>query len=225
MPQVRRSFAPYGEASGRRAPRSSPRTELGQLNDVAKLHEVAETLPAGDERAQALESVAERWLASAPGLRPSIAAVLLGLSEPTVRAWAKRGILRVRSSKPRLLVDPASVLEVRQLVSELRVAGQTRDLLTRCITALQMNSSSPTRIWPSPWRKCTGASTSSAASRRDRGHRRGSCNAPGQQDHRGAAPPVSPQLTSDVREVLTASGALAARKIDGGTAPVRVAST
>ena len=73
------------------------------LNDVAKLHEVAETLPAGDERAQALESVAERWLASAPGLRPSIAAVLLGLSEPTVRAWAKRGILRVRSGKPRLL--------------------------------------------------------------------------------------------------------------------------
>ena len=99
------------------------------LDDVAKLHEVAETLPAGDERAQALESVAERWLASAPGLRPSIAAVLLGLSEPTVRAWAKRGILRVRSSKPRLLLDPASVLEVRQLVSELRAAGQTRDLL------------------------------------------------------------------------------------------------
>lgn len=95
---------------------------------VAKLHEVAETLPAGDERAQVLESVAERWLASAPGLRPSIAAVLLGLSEPTVRAWAKRGILRVRSGKPRLLLDPASVLEVRQLVSELRLAGQTRDL-------------------------------------------------------------------------------------------------
>src|SRR6202167_1541956 len=48
---------------------------------------------------------------------------------PTVRAWAKRGILRVRRSKPRLLLVPASVLEVRQLVSELRAAGQTRDLL------------------------------------------------------------------------------------------------
>jgi hypothetical protein len=99
------------------------------LDDVAKLHEVAETLPDGDERAQALESVADRWLASAPGMRPSIAAALLGLSEPTVRAWATRGILRIRSRKPRLLLDPASVLEARKLVGELRQAGRTRDLL------------------------------------------------------------------------------------------------
>jgi hypothetical protein len=99
------------------------------LDDVAKLHEVAETLPAGDKRARELESVADRWLASAPGMRSSIAAALLGLSEPTVRAWTGRGILRIRSRKPRLLLDPASVLEVRQLVSELRRAGRTRDLL------------------------------------------------------------------------------------------------
>lgn len=99
------------------------------LDDVAKLHEVAGTLPADDERARALESVASRRLASAPGMRPSIVASLLGLSEPTVRAWARRGILRVRSREPRLLLDPASVLEVRQLVADLRRAGQSRDLL------------------------------------------------------------------------------------------------
>jgi hypothetical protein len=99
------------------------------LDDVAKLHEVAGTLPDGDKRAQALESIAKRWLASAPGMRPSIAASLLGLSEPTVRAWARRGILRIRNRQPRLLLDPASVLEVRQLVGELRMAGRTRDLL------------------------------------------------------------------------------------------------
>ena len=99
------------------------------LDDVAKLHEVAGTLPEGDERAQALESVAERWLASAPGMRPSIAASLLGLSEPTVRAWVKRGILRARSARPRLLLDPASVLEVRRLVADLRRAGKSRGLL------------------------------------------------------------------------------------------------
>jgi hypothetical protein len=51
------------------------------------------------------------------------------LSEPTVRAWASRGILKIRSRKPRLLLDPASVLEVRQLVGELRQVGRTRDLL------------------------------------------------------------------------------------------------
>lgn len=99
------------------------------LDDVATLHEVAGTLPAGDERAQALESVADRRLASAPGMRTSIAAAVLGLSEPTVRAWVRRGILRTRSHKPRLLLDPASVLDVRQLVDELRHAGRTRDLL------------------------------------------------------------------------------------------------
>jgi hypothetical protein len=99
------------------------------LDDVAKLHEVAETLPAGDRRARELESVADRRLASAPGMRPSIAGALLGLSEPTVRAWTERGILRVRSRKPRLLLDPASVQAVRQLLGELRLAGRTRDLL------------------------------------------------------------------------------------------------
>lgn len=99
------------------------------LDDVTKLHEVADTLPTGDERAQTLESMAGRWIASAPGMRPSIAAALLGLSEPTVRAWTRRGVLRVRSRRPRLLLDPASVLEVRQLVCELRQAGRTRDLL------------------------------------------------------------------------------------------------
>jgi hypothetical protein len=99
------------------------------LDDVATLHEVAGTLPADDERVRALESVAIRRLASAPGMRPSIAASLLGLSEPTVRAWAKRGILRVRSNRPRLLLDPASVLDVRQLIADLRRAGQSRGLL------------------------------------------------------------------------------------------------
>jgi hypothetical protein len=99
------------------------------LDDVTKLHEVAETLPADDQRAQTLESVAHRRLAAAPGMRLSVAASVLALSEPTVRAWVERGIFKVRSRKPRLLLDPASVLEVRQLVADLRDAGQTRGLL------------------------------------------------------------------------------------------------
>lgn len=99
------------------------------LDDVAKLQAVAESLPNGDERARTLESVASRWLASAPGMRTSIAASLLGLSEPTVRAWARRGILAIRSRKPRLLLDAASVLEVRELIADLRQAGQSRGLL------------------------------------------------------------------------------------------------
>ena len=62
-------------------------------------------------------------------MRASVAATLLGLSEPTIRAWARRGVLRVRSRKPRLLLDPASVLEIRRLVEDLRRAGQSGSLL------------------------------------------------------------------------------------------------
>ena len=99
------------------------------FDDVTELHKVARTLPSDDERARTLESVASRRLASAPGMRLSIAASLLGLSEPTTRLWARRGIFRVRSSKPRLLLDPTSVMEVRMLVALLREAGQSRGLL------------------------------------------------------------------------------------------------
>lgn len=87
-------------------------------------------------RAQALDLVASRRLASAPGMRTVIAATALGLSEPTVRAWVRRGVLRARSHKPRLLLDPASVLEVRELIDELRQAGRTRDLLEQVYNRL-----------------------------------------------------------------------------------------
>src|ERR1039457_6486304 len=62
-------------------------------------------------------------------MRASAAAPWRGLSEPTIRAWARRGVLRVRSRKPRLLLDPASVLEIRRLVEDLRRAGQSGSLL------------------------------------------------------------------------------------------------
>jgi hypothetical protein len=57
------------------------------------------------------------------------AARLLGLSEKTVRAWAAAGVLTVAPRSPRLLLDVRSVHAVSHLVSELRAAGQDRDLL------------------------------------------------------------------------------------------------
>lgn len=99
------------------------------LDDVAQLQKVAETFSPDDERVQALEAVVSHRLAAAPPMRVSIAAAFLGLSEPTARAWASRGVLRVRSRKPRLLLDSGSVLEVRQLVEELRRAGHSGNLL------------------------------------------------------------------------------------------------
>ncbi len=54
---------------------------------------------------------------------------LLGLSEKTVRAWAAAGVLAVARRSPRMLLDVRSVHAVSHLVSELRAAGQGRDLL------------------------------------------------------------------------------------------------
>jgi hypothetical protein len=88
-------------------------------------------------RFQALEAIVSHRLAAAPPMRVSIAAAFLGLSEPTARAWANRGVLRVRSRKPRLLLDSGSVLEVaRRLIEELRRAGRSGNLLDEVFNRL-----------------------------------------------------------------------------------------
>src|ERR1019366_1547128 len=76
-----------------------------------------------------VEAVADSALAEEGTVRPVIAARLRGLSEKTVRAWAAAGVLAVARSSPRLLLDIRSVHAVSHLVSELRAAGQDRDLL------------------------------------------------------------------------------------------------
>jgi hypothetical protein len=105
-------------------------------DDVAQLQKVAETFSPDDERFQALEAIVSHRLAAAPPMRVSIAAAFLGLSEPTARAWANRGVLRVRSRKPRLLLDSGSVLEVRRLIEELRRAGRSGNLLDEVFNRL-----------------------------------------------------------------------------------------
>jgi hypothetical protein len=94
---------------------------------VEAVEDVARTLAEDDERRATLLAVSDSALAGT--VRPVIAARLLGLSEKTVRAWAAAGVLAVARSSPRLLLDIRSVHAVSHLVSELRAAGQDRDLL------------------------------------------------------------------------------------------------
>jgi hypothetical protein len=96
---------------------------------VEVIEDVARTLPADDERRARLLAVSDSALAEEGTIRPVIAARLLGLSEKTVRAWAAAGVLAVARRSPRLLLDVRSVHAVSHLVSELRAAGQDRDLL------------------------------------------------------------------------------------------------
>lgn len=96
---------------------------------VEAVEDVARTLAENDERRAKLLAVSDSALAEEGTVRPVIAARLLGLSEKTVRAWAAAGVLTIARRSPRLLLDVRSVHAVSHLVSELRAAGQDRDLL------------------------------------------------------------------------------------------------
>jgi hypothetical protein len=98
---------------------------------VEVVEDVARTLPEDDQRRATLLAVSDSALAEEATIRPVIAARLLGLSEKSVRAWAAAGVLTVARRSPRLLLDVRSVHAVSHLVSELRAAGQDRDLLDR----------------------------------------------------------------------------------------------
>ena len=96
---------------------------------VEVVEDVARTLPEDDERRARLLAVSDSALAEEGTIRPVIAARILGLSEKTVRVWAAAGVLAIARRTPRLLLDVRSVHAVSHLVSELRAAGQDRDLL------------------------------------------------------------------------------------------------
>jgi DNA-binding transcriptional MerR regulator len=96
---------------------------------VEVVEEVAQTLPPGDERRAKLLAVSTASLADEGTIRPVIAAKLLGISERTVRAWARQGVLAVAQRSPRLLLDVQSVHIVSHFVRELRALGKDRDLL------------------------------------------------------------------------------------------------
>jgi DNA-binding transcriptional MerR regulator len=100
------------------------------LARVEAIEEVAATLDGRDERRRTLESVVVASLRAAPPIRPGVAALLLDLSERTVRAWAHEGVLRpARTESPRLLLDPERLHDVLHLVRDLREAGRTTGLL------------------------------------------------------------------------------------------------
>jgi hypothetical protein len=96
---------------------------------VEVVEDVARTLPQGDERRAKLLAVSTATLADEGTVRPVIAARLLGLSERTIRTWAKQGVLAVAQHSPRLLLDLQSVHQVRHIVQDLRAVGKDRNLL------------------------------------------------------------------------------------------------
>lgn len=96
---------------------------------VDTVEDVASTFAEDDERRARLLGVSTAVLADEGSVRPVIAARLLGLSEKTVRTWAKQGVLTIARRSPRLLLDLQRVHAISHVIRELRAAGKDRDLL------------------------------------------------------------------------------------------------
>jgi hypothetical protein len=108
-------------------------TEAAQIRDlfeqIEEIEQVALTLSEDDVRRHKLAGVIAKALRQAPPIRPVVAGELLDLTEKTVKAWAREGVLAISSQEPRMLLDAERLHEVLHLVSDLRRAGKNRGLL------------------------------------------------------------------------------------------------
>lgn len=84
------------------------------------------------ERIETLEQllgVVRAELAGSAPVRHIVAAVILKLTEKTVRDWRLEGVLTLHQHRPRLLLDANRLHRVSHLVADLRRAGRKRGLL------------------------------------------------------------------------------------------------
>lgn len=99
--------------------------------EIEELDRADAALESGDDAGAkaAVEKARELRLKAAPPVPVSVAATLLGVSGPTVRDWADRGLLEdaTRKKGPRAL-SLDSVLRVGRDLYELRLLGRDREL-------------------------------------------------------------------------------------------------
>lgn len=115
-----------------------------RLNAIAAAVEELDQLAAadaalthGDPEAahRALERAVDLRVRHTPPVPVTVAAGLLGVSEPTVRRWLAGGILESAPTKP-LTITPSSLLRVRAAVQELRDLGRSADALNLLLWAI-----------------------------------------------------------------------------------------
>ena len=96
---------------------------------------IAEGLPgdAGDE----VREKAWRAVGDSDPIRVLFAQQLLDVSGQTVREWIEKGVLEPVGNSP-VKVTLASVLEVKDIVDELRELGQDRDLVSAVLNKLEL---------------------------------------------------------------------------------------
>ena len=113
-------------------PLTTPRRE-DQVEDLAE----QESDP---DRRRLLDLVRTHLVDRDLGAKVSEAALLLGLSPPTVRAWMSVGVLQARGGAAPARVSVLSLAEVKRAVDLLREHNQERDLLVRVMRQLRYRS-------------------------------------------------------------------------------------
>lgn len=88
-------------------------------------------LDALDEAQEVLISVKHT-----PGVSVAAASEQLGVSEPTIRSWVKRGALSAVPKASPMQIEPESLHRVSRALAELRERGQDRDWLQAVIDYL-----------------------------------------------------------------------------------------
>jgi DNA-binding transcriptional MerR regulator len=100
------------------------------IDEVEQLDAVDAAVQSGQTgRAHTLVRALRSRLAEKP-VRVSVAAELIGVSQPTIRAWADEGVLETVDADGPRAVTLGSVLRVRPVVAELRALGRQRDLMS-----------------------------------------------------------------------------------------------
>ncbi len=106
------------------------------VDDLLALEELAEQENDPDRR-RSLDLVRTHLADRDRGAKVSEAAQLLGLSQPTVRAWIAAGVLQARDRTAPARVSVSSLAEVKRAVDLLREHGEDRNLLVAVMHTLR----------------------------------------------------------------------------------------
>jgi DNA-binding transcriptional MerR regulator len=104
---------------------------LGEVNSLEDPTEIRRRVKAAEETLAELE----RRLGEKASVEVSQAAKILAVSPPTVRAWAKRGILEPLPGRSPIALSFESVRRTRRLLAELRAQGSDREFVQRLLDA------------------------------------------------------------------------------------------
>jgi transposase-like protein len=106
------------------------------VDDLLALEELAEQENDPDRR-RSLDLVRTHLADRDRGAKVSEVAQMLGLSQPTVRAWMAAGVLQARGRAAPARVNVLSLAEVKRAVDLLREHGEDRNLLVAVMHLLR----------------------------------------------------------------------------------------